>query len=870
VDPWRFVGREPELTRLIAAGSGRTGRGLILSGTAGVGKSRLLREAVAGLHAGRHAIHAVSANIATAGLPLGGLAQILPADPPGGSPAGMLRWAVDCLQSSTAGRPIVLAIDDAHLLDATSSAVVYLIAREGATILGTLRSGEPVPLPVRALWSDDLVNHAELAPMKLADATAMLAEMLGGPVEPASAERLWRLSSGNALMLRELVIGTTAGDEMTQAYGMWRWTGRLELVSSLADMVDQRIGQLTPEARRVVELVAFGEPLGLDLLIEATTSAEVETSEERGLIRIVTDDRRHNVALGHALYGEVLRRRCPLTRARRLKACLADLTEGVGARRRDDLLRVAVWRLESGTSRHPARLLQAAGQAFLRLDVLLSKRLARAALDAGGGFEAAELLATILMFADGSDEAMAVLARIRDDITSEAERSRWLTARAMVAYWGLGRSDALDEIAAGAAAIDDLTARARVEAFESMMRLHGMHCEEAQRLARTVLDRPASPPPARALALSTMAHLQAMRGKFAQSARTVATVEADAAQWRHDMPSMQVSVEVAKGTRLALAGDLAGIDEILLEEFAHLSQAGDFLPGLGFVLLLHAHAAALRGQTGKSLHVAVQACAAFATSKAYNAGAHAARAYAAVLRGDAALALNAIIEAEHVWAPIFAVFHPPVEQARAWVTASGGDLAGAVSQLRSLANRLHDDGLAGHELWVLHDLVRLGRPDLAVDGLTVLVDVVEGPLPALFLRHAGAAANGVATELLAVAEEFGRLEFNLFGAEAAATAVRRLRAQRCPTAHNGAAILADLVERCDTVRTPALSVVQTLLSDRERQIAKLASVGIPSREIANQLFLSPRTVDNHLRRVYTKLGVSGRRELGRALRALSG
>ena len=102
----------------------------------------------------------------------------------------------------------------------------------------------------------------------------------------------------------------------------------------------------------------------------------------------------------------MVRRRCPVSRTRRLQAHLADLLEQVGARRRDDLLRVAVWRLDSGTAQDPALLLGAAAQAFARYDVPLATRLARAALDAGGGFDAAELLATILMFADRPDEAL--------------------------------------------------------------------------------------------------------------------------------------------------------------------------------------------------------------------------------------------------------------------------------------------------------------------------------------------------------------------------------------------------------------------------------------------------------------------------------
>jgi DNA-binding CsgD family transcriptional regulator len=55
------------------------------------------------------------------------------------------------------------------------------------------------------------------------------------------------------------------------------------------------------------------------------------------------------------------------------------------------------------------------------------------------------------------------------------------------------------------------------------------------------------------------------------------------------------------------------------------------------------------------------------------------------------------------------------------------------------------------------------------------------------------------------------------------------------------------------------------LTNREREIAQLAAAGHPSRVIAERLYLSARTVDNHLSRIYDKLGVSGRVELASAL-----
>ena len=57
------------------------------------------------------------------------------------------------------------------------------------------------------------------------------------------------------------------------------------------------------------------------------------------------------------------------------------------------------------------------------------------------------------------------------------------------------------------------------------------------------------------------------------------------------------------------------------------------------------------------------------------------------------------------------------------------------------------------------------------------------------------------------------------------------------------------------------------LTKREREVAGLAAAGRSSRAIAQQLYLSERTVENHLQNVYTKLGVASRSELAEVLGA---
>ncbi len=161
---WDFVGRNADLSRLVSVAGDPDGGGLVLSGEPGIGKSRLLREAVRGLPEQRYAVFHAAANVAGAGLPFGGLAQILPPDPPAGpSPAGLLQWATDAVRARAGGRPIVLAVDDAHLLDAPSASLTHLLVRQGATLLATVRTGEPVPGPIAALWTEGLVGHADLA-----------------------------------------------------------------------------------------------------------------------------------------------------------------------------------------------------------------------------------------------------------------------------------------------------------------------------------------------------------------------------------------------------------------------------------------------------------------------------------------------------------------------------------------------------------------------------------------------------------------------------------------------------------------------------------------------------------------------------------
>jgi DNA-binding CsgD family transcriptional regulator len=102
-------------------------------------------------------------------------------------------------------------------------------------------------------------------------------------------------------------------------------------------------------------------------------------------------------------------------------------------------------------------------------------------------------------------------------------------------------------------------------------------------------------------------------------------------------------------------------------------------------------------------------------------------------------------------------------------------------------------------------------------------------------------------------------------ATAAAAAHSRAGNTRQATAWGRAATDAQAV--AEGVKTPGVTetVPTTPLSRREREVALLAAEGLTSREIAERLYLSGRTVENHLSRIYDKLGIDGREDLPEVL-----
>ena len=176
------------------------------------------------------------------------------------------------------------------------------------------------------------------------------------------------------------------------------------------------------------------------------------------------------------------------------------------------------------------------------------------------------------------------------------------------------------------------------------------------------------------------------------------------------------------------------------------------------------------------------------------------------------------------------------------------------------------------ESWLLHDLMRTSGQDASA-RLRELADACDSPLVSARARHAAAARARDARELAGAADDFEALGAMLLAAEAAAGAAEafsRAGDRRAATAALRRS--SELAAACEGADTPGLFRAATIdaaaavpLSGREREIVMLAAAGMASKDIAERLYLSVRTVNNHLQHAYTKLGVSSRAALAQAL-----
>lgn len=858
---WPLVGRDRELavvTRELSGG-GQTA-GVVLFGDAGVGKTRLGREALAVVaRRGAHVLW-VKATASARRTPFGCVAHLLPAGPM--HPATVLSRTAVTLQAAAGPRGVVLGVDDAHLLDDGSAALMHHLVTHGSVrLVVTVRRHEAVPDAITALWKDGHLSRLDLGPLASTGSAEMVGAALSGSLEQRSATRLWQITQGNALYLRQLVEGELAAGRLRRRGNSWGWDGAPVLRPELVALIEERMGGLSDGLRRIVELLTLGEPLEVGVLSELADEAAVEEAEHRGLIVTGADHNRLEVTLAHPLFGEAIRLRMPTLRARRLRGELARALARIGSR---DALRCAVLALDSDWKPDPFMLVEAAELASIYLDLPLAERLARAACSTGGGFRSAQILGHTLAMQGRGREAAEALADAVGLAESDKDRAGVAAYNAMNLFWTLGRpDDATDLLHRVAASVRDPIRRAALIGFRTGFDVCRGRIADAERDARRVLgEYPNSDfvVPGTALGL---AGALALRGR-ANEAVTVTTAarEATARLGSSWAVSLMAESRYRETQALLLAGRIAEAARVTARSEGRLTSG--YHPSSAVDELLDGLVANARGCVDDAQRIFLNGLGQIPDeARRWAVLIRLGLAQAMAMAGDAAGALATLAVAETSSLPQWREIEPELGIVKAWVTAARHASEQAQVLARAAATAARDGGQYGVEVVALQTAVQFGDRTVAT-RLAELACVVDGPRGPAAAEYAAALAAHDGPRLDAVSARWEDLGAFLLAADAAAHAAAEYQqAGRRGSALVSAGRAHRLAQRCGNPRTPAQqeAIRPPALTRREWEIANLAAGGCSNREIATQLVLSVRTIENHLYRACTKLGVSDRHAL---------
>ncbi|MGH3914020.1 MAG: AAA family ATPase, partial [Pseudonocardiaceae bacterium] len=482
-DSWTLAGRDAEL-EFIAERIAES-RCVVVAGPPGVGRTRLAREAL--VAAGRSGCPTrwVGATSVAATIPLGAFAHLIPAVEAPSDPLGLLQRA-SCAIAEGSEQGLVIGIDDAHVLDELSVTLVHQLALTGAvSIVLTVRTGEPVPDSVVTLWKDGLADRLELQPLPRAEMDRLVAGVLDGVVDSRTGERLWRVSRGNTLFLRELVEGGYQNGALQLRDGVWRWEGSMDPTPRLHEIVAAKLGGLDADERAALELLATGEPLGLGRLAGLTNPGVVAALERSGLVIVENSGWRAQAWLAHPVYGAVVRDQLPEADACQLRRRLAHAY--LPWQRHDDLLRAGTLLLDSDEPSTDADLLaDAAVRACIALDHDLAVRMARAAVDGASGVQARLALQEALRWQGKPDEAEQVAVTAEPLVTEVRDRYRLVVVRALNLFFGKGRLPAAEAMLREAAAGAEPQTAASLRAIGGVLAFFAGRPQEAADLDRDI------------------------------------------------------------------------------------------------------------------------------------------------------------------------------------------------------------------------------------------------------------------------------------------------------------------------------------------------------------------------------------------------
>jgi DNA-binding NarL/FixJ family response regulator len=619
------------------------------------------------------------------------------------------------------------------------------------------------------------------------------------------------------------------------------------LSAGVLDLLGDRIGVLDAAAREALVLVALGEPLESATLHRLCSARTLDDLAHAGLLAVERAGNGYAFRMPHPLYADaVLVTATPLL-VQRLRRALADAMTASGDVDPQQLLRSVALRLDAEEPPDAEELVRAATVAVDLFDGAFTERCAAVMPETRP--ERTVLLARALALQGRAAEAEALLAGTGD--------GSLLPVRARNLAFGLHRPDRASELLREA--LSGATDENRVDLVDALVTtltfagryrdavdVHRRYASELEASGRDDLGIGTS---THAVALTQIgdppAAIEVVRRVLAGpcTGETALAARSALVNALHHAGLLDEAEQAAEELRAwgvesghpgALAnGCFLGGPVVLLREGVSLGRSNDphGMVRFGLAWLAAAEAMAGAGETAAQLDAEARA-----------------------LR-EARPAKRMVAENEDV--------------AHALVLASLGRVAHARETLAALGQVCAKEGALLYVAVAATLLARLGDPASAGRLFEEATGHADTPLLRVQTEHVQALRTREPAALLAVADGYARLGACHTAAEAAdMAAARHASAERVRAAAAAAALRDELLRECDVGPLPWWpSYHRHDLSPREREVSMLAARGLSNRAIAGELVLSVRTVENHLRSAYVKLGITRRAELESALRA---
>lgn len=772
-----------------------------------------------------------------------------------------VRRALERTFAARGGRPVLVVDDLDHLDDASASVLAQLVAAGTVRLVGVRHPG-PVRDGIAVLWRELGLARLDLGPLPEAAMADLVEQELGGPAEGRTLVALLHLAAGNPYLLQQACAASIEAGRLVWADGLWRLDGDVALSADVDDLARHTLASVDRCAVPAAETLAVSGPLPWPLAEELLGLDGIEALERAGLVD--GSDESGPVHLADAVVAAHLRRTVPRSARRRIVAALADATAAVDAA--DDpglFVRAAEWAVASGRSSDADRLLVAARAAVDLGDPARAELLAAASAAAAPrpSTEAVLLQSWCADEQGAVDRSAAVLA---DHVPRGDEAVVALAIRrAEQRFWTFrDPAGAAALLEAAAASVSEPWDRA-VVAQQAMFDLIEGRPSQAAAVADPLAGHPTRLVATTASLASALAQVMADRPEAA-----VTTAETALAALAGPEPGLSIDPGVhviSLGFAFEGSGRLRDADALTEAVYHHaLSRPGR--QAQGWAALIRARVLTALGRPARAVAVAREAEQIWRSANLLGlarwSATVAAQAAAEAGDGPALAALLARIESDDPGP--FRLFDPELDRARAWARCQSGDAvqqAEARTALAASARQAAASGRRSLAVLAAADVVRLGDAEL---GFAVLDDLVDSSSPASSRRRHGSAAalvagDGPALESIAAAWEADGALGPAAECLAWAAAVRPARA---------AALRPRVVELLGDggLASPPIVALGRLaestgLTAREHEVVALVAEGLSNRAIADRLVVSTRTVENHLHRAFTKLGVSSRAEL---------